>query len=143
MATTRICAIVGCDRKHYARGLCHRHYRQLSNAGATTGKTCTIVGCDRGHHARGLCGLHCQQLRNAAAKAARSHPKTPTAPTHVSGPDPEGPDLEAHQRALMRTLVEAAKWTTWGGCQYLVDLLCEAEGVRVLRSSDSRVNAGV
>lgn len=59
-----------------------------------------------------------------------------TAPRHVLVPGTSPSDLEARQRALMQGMVKSAQEsTTWDAWQYLVDLLCDAEGVRVLLSS--------
>lgn len=35
MSSTKRCQETGCDRAHYARGLCTKHYRRLHNTGST------------------------------------------------------------------------------------------------------------
>lgn len=65
----RTCDHEGCDRKHYAKGYCLRHYMHLREYGTTydIGKTasqrnpkgeCSIEGCDRLGEIKGLCRRH-------------------------------------------------------------------------------------
>lgn len=67
----RTCTTDGCNRPHYARGLCARHYdslrRQHKMAGVPLpspssrkrpGRTCTVEDCDKIAIARGWCDAH-------------------------------------------------------------------------------------
>lgn len=76
---TRKCTIDGCERKHYGRGWCERHYKRWRTHGSPTAGgpyrkfaskqtppadgLCTIEGCQRPHHGLGLCSMHHQRLR--------------------------------------------------------------------------------
>ena len=51
----RRCTVPHCGRKHYARGFCSRHYRNLRRL---NGPRCNISGCDRKVYARGRCEGH-------------------------------------------------------------------------------------
>ncbi len=72
-ASERTCAVDGCGRMHYGRGLCHTHYkRQLRTGSPGPGAirtrlardaTCTVTGCDAPHEARGYCRTHYSQWR--------------------------------------------------------------------------------
>lgn len=68
----------GCERPHYAHGLCERHYDALRRPGRCKPPKsrknlsgCSEPGCRREYHARGLCQLHYQKMRNAIRSAAR------------------------------------------------------------------------
>ena len=125
MATVRICNVDGCQRKHKARGLCMMHY-----SAAPAGKA--VRARYNATPAR-----KAAQARNYAAYKERQqglserHTAVPPAPV----PDLPQTDLEARQRALIRAMVKSAQeTTTWDARQYLVELLYDAEGVRVLRA---------
>lgn len=73
----RICSIKGCGRKHYARGMCKKHYyadsRRKKLAALAAGlpipvkparkkkprpRVCSIKECEEKHYAKGLCKRH-------------------------------------------------------------------------------------
>lgn len=53
MATASICKVSACDKKHYAKGWCKKHYYILRDT-----PKCTITDCDGGTWARDLCLKH-------------------------------------------------------------------------------------
>jgi hypothetical protein len=70
----RVCDFPGCERGHYARGLCNTHWRQWRDRpgqpltpiaeyvkGGGTGE-CTFPECTRRAQAKGLCRSHHRQL---------------------------------------------------------------------------------
>lgn len=63
----RTCSIEDCERSHYARDLCGKHYQKWRTAGDPTADhrpvagVCSIEGCERVHQARGWCDLHYQR----------------------------------------------------------------------------------
>ena len=62
----RVCEVVDCERKHYARGMCSLHYQRARAAGPLEAlpekpKECTFAGCERPVRSRGLCEVHRQQ----------------------------------------------------------------------------------
>lgn len=64
----RTCSQPGCDRPHYARGLCNGCYKAQTKAGTITpirvGRgVCEYPNCGREHQARGYCSTHYQMLR--------------------------------------------------------------------------------
>lgn len=72
-ANERTCAVDGCGRMHYGRGLCHTHYKRQLRTGSpgpaairtrpARDATCTVTGCDAPHEARGYCRTHYSQWR--------------------------------------------------------------------------------
>ena len=68
------CSVEGCEKKHYARGLCQMHYRRMERNGTTDRirepglKVCSIESCDRVAEARGLCHGHYQRVLRGSAK---------------------------------------------------------------------------
>jgi hypothetical protein len=72
--STATCNVDGCDRKHYARGLCEAHYRRRQRTGVTAASTpvggadptrrCFARSCDRPATEGGLCHAHYQRLRH-------------------------------------------------------------------------------
>jgi hypothetical protein len=61
-ATPRGCAAGGCERPHYARGYCERHYRQVLRTGDVqpdrAPSECAVEGCGRKAVTRGWCHGH-------------------------------------------------------------------------------------
>lgn len=51
-----LCSIEGCQRKHYAKGYCAKHYKQKFRK--FIGSNCTIEGCTNKADSHGLCGKH-------------------------------------------------------------------------------------
>jgi len=57
------CQIEGCDRAHYAKGLCQKHYNAtLPRKKYETGP-CSVEGCTNRINARGLCSAHDRHQR--------------------------------------------------------------------------------
>jgi hypothetical protein len=57
------CTVEGCDRKHYAKGLCAKHWRAARGYNdaidpSQPAHRCTVEDCDRKHYAKGLCFKH-------------------------------------------------------------------------------------
>ena len=73
-----MCKIEGCERPHYARGLCALHWQRVRNGTpldkpiqaqqSRAGRTCRIEGCDREPRTtRELCHAHYMRQRNGTA----------------------------------------------------------------------------
>ena len=56
----RTCSYDGCENKHCAKGLCHKHYKALRRA---TNGPCSVDGCDKGRVTLGLCNGHYERQR--------------------------------------------------------------------------------
>lgn len=56
----QLCAIDGCERPRYARGLCATHYRSKRKASSLL---CSIDGCEKPAFARGWCPAHYKRWR--------------------------------------------------------------------------------
>lgn len=64
----RVCAVEGCEKPHYARGWCNKHYQRWWQHGDPLGGgperqtrgvgVCSVEGCDRPHRGRGWCRMH-------------------------------------------------------------------------------------
>ena len=55
----RVCSIEGCERKHYAKGLCSKHYQEKTKKKERKKRgICSIDGCGNKHSAKGLCKKH-------------------------------------------------------------------------------------
>lgn len=74
---TRVCVVLGCDRKRYARRFCQMHYTRWKRHGdplkvvAARGlKICSVGGCGRFAQALGLCHGHYQRLKRGSALTA-------------------------------------------------------------------------
>jgi hypothetical protein len=66
----RICSVLGCGKRHEARGWCPMHYRRwrlygdpLLIAPPRHPDGCAIEDCDRSHYANGWCENHYARLR--------------------------------------------------------------------------------
>lgn len=80
----RICSIPDCDRRHYARGWCAKHYSKWRRSGtpeptvwAKDGQ-CSIDGCGGAPDARGLCSTHYNRWRRTG---------TTDTPRRINGAD--------------------------------------------------------
>lgn len=64
---SRQCISDGCDRKHYAKGFCTKHYQRLISKGDVSDPKkrlgCYVDGCDEEHSRKGLCSKHYHRLR--------------------------------------------------------------------------------
>jgi len=63
----RTCSVEDCERAHYARGWCQKHYAQWWRTGGMPQRDqqqlCAIEGCNRPHGARGWCTIHYDRWR--------------------------------------------------------------------------------
>lgn len=61
------CTVDGCERKHYARDLCEKHYRRWRRTGnvhiIARPRCCSVEGCEHPVDANGLCHGHDQRVR--------------------------------------------------------------------------------
>lgn len=62
------CNIKGCDRVHYANGLCNTHYARQRKTGSVElidrpAPRCSVSGCDQKVTAQSLCSMHYTRLR--------------------------------------------------------------------------------
>lgn len=58
----RLCSIEGCEKRHYAKGLCRQHYRKVHPEKKST-KPCIVEGCKLHQQARGYCSKHYFRLQ--------------------------------------------------------------------------------
>ena len=69
------CTNPGCERKHYARGLCKKHYRKFLRLGDPLisiyemghGPYCMELGCNGEHHSKGYCLIHFKRWRRTGS----------------------------------------------------------------------------
>ena len=61
-STPRLCSLEACNTKHYAKGLCRKHYVRFLRRGTTQLPSkvyvCVIDGCDKPFMAKGMCSMH-------------------------------------------------------------------------------------
>lgn len=50
------CSVEGCERKHYGKGLCSKHYARNRRRNNT--RRCSVDGCLRAYVSSGYCGAH-------------------------------------------------------------------------------------
>lgn len=81
----------GCDRPHYAFGLCRMHYERRRRATSSSERLskrktknlsgCSVIGCPREYYARGLCQKHYsvgrRRLRPAPRRPYHRNPLVP------------------------------------------------------------------
>jgi hypothetical protein len=67
----RECTAEGCERPHYAKGLCNGHYQRLLKGVAMDkpfqrpqGGPCSVAGCQRASRVTGLCNAHYARRRD-------------------------------------------------------------------------------
>lgn len=65
-SANRTCTVGGCEGKHYAKGLCFKHYQRLWRTGSPLGRVkytdpCSFDGCSAQVSAKGLCLKHYMQ----------------------------------------------------------------------------------
>lgn len=56
----RLCNLGTCGRRHYAKGLCRRHYDPATRAQRRENpeRICEVDGCENVHNSRGMCSTH-------------------------------------------------------------------------------------
>lgn len=64
------CSVDGCDRKHYGKGFCAKHYQRWRTHGTPhapaavrLGDVCAVADCDKKPVSRGWCPMHYQRWR--------------------------------------------------------------------------------
>lgn len=69
------CSLNGCDKPHYAKGLCNGHYQRAKRTGdpgsawlQQRGRVCETEGCEREHSAHGMCSFHYYRWRKTFGK---------------------------------------------------------------------------
>lgn len=63
MATTKICSLPDCGKKHYAKGWCNFHWQRWRRHGAPDWEpvrqlNCSVNGCGNAPYRNGLCNKH-------------------------------------------------------------------------------------
>lgn len=66
----KACAVDECESRHFARGLCAKHYQRLKTYGTTeltrqAGQPCMALDCEAPRNSNGLCAAHYQRLRGS------------------------------------------------------------------------------
>jgi len=64
----RLCSVKGCGRAHVAKGLCRKHYQQMTRGRPPMRKprrprVCSVEGCNKPHKSRGYCAMHVARLK--------------------------------------------------------------------------------
>ena len=93
MATSRLCSVPGCDKRHFGKGYCSFHYQRWSKFGDPLeggpkrltkyppGAVCSISGCKKPIKGLGYCGPHYKRLlRHGDPTAGRASHAEPGAP---------------------------------------------------------------
>ena len=134
----RVCAVGGCDRPYYGKGLCQAHHRRQMRTGTpgpaeiTTRRPrtarCTVEGCDQPHHALGYCHTHYTRWR----RTGTVHPATPPTPRVCRVP---GCGQRHYARGLCRA--HYRRWQQAGGVQPTLDITECAQLYREGASSTS------
>ena len=77
----RLCRVEGCERPHWGRGYCRRHYGRWSVHGDPLkvlhifGRTgCSVEGCEGEHAARGYCSIHLRRFYRRGEPSPRERP---------------------------------------------------------------------
>ncbi len=82
----RGCAVEGCDRARYGRGLCRAHHHRWRRSGDPgtaeirthqRGALCTVAGCEQPHAARGWCATHYSRWRRTGDPHSADPPVPP------------------------------------------------------------------
>lgn len=72
----KVCKTEGCNRGHYAKGYCKKHYQQVLRYGGITDnrpkRLCKVEGCNNIHLAKGYCNKHWQQINRFGKILERS-----------------------------------------------------------------------
>jgi hypothetical protein len=134
----RVCAVDGCGRPHYGKGLCQAHHRRQIRTGTpgpaeiTTRRPrtalCTVAGCDQPHHALGYCHRHYSRWH----RTGNLHPATPPNPRVCAVP---GCEQRHYARGLCRT--HHRRWHQAGGLHPTFDITECAQLYREGASSTS------
>ena len=116
----RACAVEGCEREHYARGRCGRHYDRERRGSTRHYRVddppmCKVEGCARDARARGYCPKH---------HSCWCRHGDPLAPSHRA-PDYSGEELRRLHAHLDG--IPAGRWAGPGEVEYLALVLGRAK----------------
>lgn len=99
----RVCVEDHCDRPHYARGWCAKHYKRWLRTGdlvrTPPRPTCDVAGCERPVKARGWCHGHYQRWR----RLGDVRPDRPLRDRRKPPCSVAGCERQAHARDLCQT----------------------------------------
>jgi hypothetical protein len=136
----RVCAVSGCERKHYGKGLCRAHYWRQVRTGspgpaaittrAPRQAMCTVPGCGRPHQARGYCPTHYSRWR----RTGNVEPTTPPNPRVCRVP---GCEQRQYGRGLCRAHHRRSQKA--GGVQPTLDI---TECAQLYRDGASSTSLG-
>jgi hypothetical protein len=108
LVTDRLCAVPGCFKPHYAKGLCNSHYKRKRRTGDLQAdraigervvQVCSVDGCDNVATERGWChGHYLRWVRRGEVLADRPLGRAWTATCTV-----EGCDRISTKRGMCRT----------------------------------------
>ena len=77
----RICSVEGCDKKHFGKGYCNKHYINLKRHNNPLyvaprynhSKKCSVIDCNRKYYGKGYCQLHYQRFKNHGSTLYTGH----------------------------------------------------------------------
>lgn len=107
----KLCSVEGCERRHWAKGLCNPHWgrarRNNGDPGSATiakiGATgCAFDGCVEKHSAGGLCNSHYAQRRRGVPLTPIAYRTGPTDPRWLAIRSRYGLEREQYEAIMER-----------------------------------------